>query len=58
MEKPLPASTTGRSFPVGATLVSGGANFSVFSRSAAGITCCFSIGWMTLVLRALSPLIL
>ena len=37
MEKPLPASTTGRSFPVGATLVSGGANFSVFSRSAAGI---------------------
>ena len=38
MEKPPPASTTGRSFPVGATLVSGGANFSVFSRSAAGIS--------------------
>ena len=28
---------TGRSFPIGATLVAGGANFSVFSRSAAGI---------------------
>ncbi|HTW80669.1 MAG TPA: glycogen debranching protein GlgX [Terracidiphilus sp.] len=27
----------GRSFPIGATLVSGGANFSVFSRNAAGI---------------------
>src|SRR5271165_3293546 len=41
MEKPLPASTTGRSFPVGATLVGGGANFSVFSRSAAGIDLLF-----------------
>ena len=41
MEKTLPASTTGRSFPVGATLVSGGANFSVFSRSAAGISLLF-----------------
>jgi isoamylase len=28
---------TGRSFPIGATLVQGGANFSVFSRSAEGI---------------------
>ncbi len=41
MEKRLPASTTGRSFPVGATLVSGGANFSVFSRSAAGVSLLF-----------------
>ncbi len=35
--KPLAAPATGRSFPIGATLVPGGANFSVFSRSAAGI---------------------
>jgi glycogen operon protein len=28
---------TGRSFPLGATLAAGGANFSIFSRSAAGI---------------------
>ena len=28
---------TGRSFPLGATLVDGGVNFSIFSRSAAGI---------------------
>ena len=31
---PLPIPKTGRSFPIGATLVNGGANFSVFSRSA------------------------
>ena len=40
-EKPLPAPTTGRSFPIGATLVTGGANFSVFSRSAASIELLF-----------------
>src|SRR5581483_11597303 len=33
----LAATATGRSFPIGATLVAGGANFSVFSRSAAAI---------------------
>jgi glycogen operon protein len=37
VEHPLPVPTTGRSFPIGATLVNGGANFSVFSRSAASI---------------------
>ena len=36
-EKPLPAPTIGGSFPIGATLVTGGANFCVFSRSAASI---------------------
>ena len=35
------ASTTGRSFPLGATLVSGGANFSVFSRTARNIEVLF-----------------
>ncbi len=35
------APTTGRSFPLGATLVRGGANFSVFSRSAANIELLF-----------------
>ncbi len=35
--KPLAAPATGHCFPLGATLVAGGANFSVFSRSAAGI---------------------
>jgi len=34
---PLPVVTAGRSYPIGATLVNGGANFSVFSRSAASI---------------------
>jgi len=36
---PVPIATpaTGRSYPIGATLVTGGANFSVFSRSATGI---------------------
>src|SRR5271166_4054906 len=37
IEKPLPAPTTGGAFPIGATLVTGGANFCVFSRSAASI---------------------
>jgi isoamylase len=36
-EHPLPVPKTGRSFPIGATLVNGGANFSVFSRSAVSI---------------------
>ena len=35
--KPFPAQKTGRSFPIGATLINGGANFSVFSRSAASM---------------------
>ena len=35
--KPFPAPTTGGSFPIGATLVTGGANFCVFSRSATSI---------------------
>jgi isoamylase len=35
--KALAAPATGRSFPLGATVVAGGVNFSVFSRSAAGI---------------------
>ena len=34
---PLPFPKAGRSFPIGATLVNGGANFSVFSRSAASL---------------------
>ena len=34
MPKPVPIPGTGHSFPIGATLVTGGANFSVFSRSA------------------------
>ena len=33
-EHPVPIWKTGHSFPIGATLVNGGANFSVFSRSA------------------------
>ena len=33
-QKPVPLPGTGLSFPIGATLVNGGANFSVFSRSA------------------------
>ena len=32
---------TGRSYPIGATLVPGGANFSIFSRSAASIELLF-----------------
>ena len=41
VEKPLPPRPTGRSFPLGATLLPGGANFSVFSRSAASIDLLF-----------------
>src|SRR5579871_7046371 len=37
LENPAAAAAAGRSFPLGATLTSGGANFSVFSRSASGI---------------------
>ncbi len=37
VEKPVVAPTAGRSFPIGAALATGGANFSVFSRSAASI---------------------
>ncbi len=36
-ERPLPAPKTGSSLPIGATLIEGGANFSVFSRSAISI---------------------
>ena len=38
---PLATPATGRSFPIGATLAPGGANFSVFSRSATGIDLLF-----------------
>ena len=41
VQAPIAAPTTGRSFPIGATLVHGGANFSIFSRSAAGIELLF-----------------
>ena len=41
IENSIATATTGRSFPIGATLVAGGANFSVFSRSAAGIELLF-----------------
>src|SRR5271165_340237 len=41
VQAPFAAPTTGRSFPTGATLVNGGANFSLFSRSAAGIELLF-----------------
>jgi glycogen operon protein len=41
LENPVAARTTGRSHPIGATLVPGGANFSIFSRSAAGIELLF-----------------
>jgi len=40
-EKQLATTATGRSFPMGATLVPDGANFSVFSRSAAKIELLF-----------------
>ncbi len=36
-KQPIPVPGLGRSFPIGATLVKGGANFSVFSRSADSI---------------------
>jgi pullulanase/glycogen debranching enzyme len=35
--EPISVPTTGRSFPIGASLVPGGANFSIFSRTAMGI---------------------
>ena len=38
---PLAPPATGRSFPLGSTLVDGGANFSLFSRSAASIELLF-----------------
>ncbi len=41
VKAPLAAPTTGRSFPLGATMVHGGANFSLFSRSAARIELLF-----------------
>ena len=41
VQPPLAAPTPGRSFPIGATLVQGGANFSTFSRSATGIELLF-----------------
>src|ERR1700746_388779 len=41
LQAPLVAPTSGRSFPIGATLTPGGANFSVFSRSAAKIELLF-----------------
>lgn len=37
VERSLPSTMTGRSFPLGATLVNGGANFSIFSRTATRI---------------------
>ena len=37
VEAPLAVPTTGSSFPIGATLLPGGANFSVFTRSAAAV---------------------
>jgi len=37
VQDPVTATTTGRSYPIGATLAPGGANFSVFSRSATQI---------------------
>ena len=41
MQASLVAQNTGRSVPIGASLVPGGANFSIFSRSAAGIDLLF-----------------
>jgi isoamylase len=41
MRTPRAVPTTGRSFPIGATLATGGANFSIFSRSAANIELLF-----------------
>ena len=41
MENPIAVRSNGRSYPLGATLINGGANFSVFSRSAAGIDLLF-----------------
>jgi len=44
LERPYCTSMAGRSFPLGATLVSGGANFSAFSRTATGIDLLFFDG--------------
>jgi isoamylase len=41
MQTPRAVPTTGLNFPIGATLASGGANFSIFSRSAANIELLF-----------------
>ena len=41
MENLVAVPATGRSYPLGATLINGGANFSVFSRSAASIDLLF-----------------
>jgi len=41
MENPIAGRLSGRSYPLGATLINGGANFSVFSRSAASIDLLF-----------------
>jgi isoamylase len=41
MQAPLPAPAVGRSYPIGPTLVPGGANFSIFSRRAASIELLF-----------------
>jgi glycogen operon protein len=41
VQAPLAAPTIGRSFPLGATLVDGGANFALFSRSASSIELLF-----------------
>src|SRR5579872_3173252 len=40
-QSPLAVLTTGSSFPIGATILPGGANFSVFSRSATAIELLF-----------------
>jgi len=44
VERSLCTSMTGRSLPLGATLTTGGANFSIFSRTAAGIELLFFDG--------------
>jgi glycogen operon protein len=44
VEKSLCTSMTGRSFPLGATLITGGANFSIFSRTATSIELLFFDG--------------
>jgi isoamylase len=41
VQAPLAEPTPGRSFPIGATLIHSGANFSLFSRSAVGIELLF-----------------
>jgi len=41
VESSLCTSMTGRSFPLGATLVTGAANFSIFSRTATSIDLLF-----------------